>query len=97
MAKGQFRDRSAPRRTAPVYPVTGKTGDGAPRRIRFDIKFPRSQQSYDGLIWSEGKNVIAGTVAMLDQPYSFVAIREGASLRSTPSTVVPGKTKTEQK
>ena len=65
---------------ARAYPVTGKTGEGAPQRIRFDVRFPRSQQSFDGLIWSEGKNVIAGTVSMLDHPYSFVAIREGASL-----------------
>ncbi len=62
------------------YPVGGKAGDGAPQRIRFEVRFPRAIQSYDGLIWSEGKNVIAGTVTMLDHPYSFVAIREGASL-----------------
>jgi hypothetical protein len=62
------------------YPVTGKAGDAAPQRIRFDVRFPRAHQSYDGLIWSEGKNVIAGTVTMLDHTYSFIAIREGASL-----------------
>ena len=90
---GSFRSE----KNGTSYPVTGKTGEGTPRRIRFDIKFPRSLQSFDGLIWSEGKNVIAGTVAILDQPCSFVAIREGASLRSTPSTVEPGKTKTEQR
>ena len=67
-------------RNGSSYPVTGKAGDGAPQRIRFEIRFPRAGQSYDGLIWSEGKNVIAGTVSMLDHPYSFIAIREGASL-----------------
>ena len=67
-------------RNGSSYPVTGRAGDGSAQRIRFEVQFPRAEQSYDGLIWSEGKNVIAGTVTMLDHPYSFVAIREGASL-----------------
>ena len=74
-------------------PVTGKAGDGAPRRIRFDIKFPRAQQSYEGLIWTEGKNVIAGTLSMLDQPYSFVAIRQGTSLSPRSIGLAPAETK----
>jgi hypothetical protein len=69
-----------------TYPVSGKAGDGGPQRIRFEVRFPRANQSYDGLIWSEGKNVIAGTVTMLDHPYSFVAIREGTSLRLSDDT-----------
>jgi hypothetical protein len=73
---GSFRSE----KNGSAYPVTGKAGDGAPQRIRFLVRFPRSQQEYDGLIWSEGKNVIAGKVSMLDHDYSFVAIREGASL-----------------
>jgi hypothetical protein len=63
-----------------TYRVTGKAGEGAPQRIRFEIQFPRARQAYDGLIFSEGKNVIAGTVLMLDREYSFVAVRDGASL-----------------
>jgi hypothetical protein len=73
---GSFRSE----KNGASYPVTGKAGDGVPQRIRFEVRFPRASQSYDGLIWSEGKNVIAGTVTMLEHPYSFVAIREGASL-----------------
>jgi hypothetical protein len=76
-----------------AYPVTGKAGDAAPRRIRFDIQFPRAKQSYEGLIWSEGKNVIAGTLSMLDQPYSFVAVREGTSLLSWPIAPTPAEAK----
>jgi len=76
-----------------AYPVTGKAGDSAPQRIRFDIKFPRAQQSYEGLIWSEGKNVIAGTLSMLDHPYSFVAVREGTSLSFGPNHVAPREPK----
>jgi hypothetical protein len=77
MVAGFFRSE----KNGSSYAVTGKAGDGVPQRIRFEVRFPRATQSYDGLIWSEGKNVIAGTVTMLDHPYSFVAIREGASLK----------------
>ncbi len=66
-------------RNGSSYPVKGTAADGVPQRIRFEVRFPRASQSYDGLIWSEGKNVIAGTVTMLDHLYSFIAIREGVS------------------
>ena len=76
------------------YPVKGTAGEGAAQRIRFEVRFPRASQSYDGLIWSEGKNVIAGTVTMLDHMYSFVAIREGASHdvfdQAVPARTLPG-------
>lgn len=80
-----------------AYPVTGKTGEGVPQRIRFEVRFPRARQSYDGLIWSEGKNVIAGTVSMLDHPYSFVAIRQGASLGSRSTGLAPAEPKKDGK
>ena len=38
------------------------------------------EQVFDGLLWTEEKNVFAGTVQILEHPYSFVAVREGASL-----------------
>ncbi len=63
-----------------VYPVSGKIAAGKPQRIGFTIQFPRAEQVYDGLLWTEGKNVFAGTFTMLERPYSFVAVRDGASL-----------------
>lgn len=36
----------------------------------------RAEQVYDGLLWTEGKNVLAGTFTMLERPYSFVAVRD---------------------
>jgi hypothetical protein len=86
---GSFRSE----KNGTTYPVTGKTGEGAPQRIRFEIRFPRAQQAYEGLIWSEGKNVIAGTVTMLDHPYSFVAVREGASLWPAANVFAPAGAK----
>jgi hypothetical protein len=82
---GSFRSE----KNGMAYPVTGKAGEGAPQRIQFEVRFPRAKQIYEGLIWSEGKNVIAGTVSMLDQPYSFVAVREGASLSAGPIPLAP--------
>ena len=44
------------------------------------IDFPRPRQDYQGVLWSEGKNVIAGTLTMLGRDFSFVAVREGTRL-----------------
>jgi biopolymer transport protein ExbD len=76
MVSGQFRSD----RNGSVYPVTGKVAADLPRKITFTIQFPRSEQVYEGLLWTEEKNAFAGTVQILDHPYSFFAIREGASL-----------------
>jgi biopolymer transport protein ExbD len=73
---GHFRSDSS----GSVYPVTGKVAAEPPREIRFEIQFPRARQSYQGLLWTEDKNAFAGTLTMLDHPYSFIAIREGATL-----------------
>ena len=76
MVSGQFRSD----RNGSVYPVSGKVAADLSRKIEFTIQFPRSQQVYEGLLWTEGKNAFAGTVQILDHPYSFFAIREGAAL-----------------
>jgi len=69
-------------RNGTASPVTGKVAQDVPQKVSFTVQFPGgARQFYEGLLWSEGKNVIAGTLSMLDHPYSFVAIREGASLR----------------
>jgi biopolymer transport protein ExbD len=75
---GRFRSESS----GSVHSVSGKVAADKPHRIDFTIEFPRAKQVYDGLLWTEGKNVIAGTFTMLERPFSFVAIREGASLAS---------------
>jgi hypothetical protein len=67
-------------RNGSVYPVAGKVGADLSRRIEFEIRFPRTRQTFEGLLWTEEKNVFAGTVQILEHPYSFVAVREGASL-----------------
>ena len=76
MAAGHFRSD----RNGTSYTVSGKVGGDNPQKISFVIKFPRAEQTYEGFLFSEGKNVIAGTVTMLDRTYSFVAVRDGASL-----------------
>jgi biopolymer transport protein ExbD len=63
-----------------AYAVTGQVAVEGPKKIAFDVQFPQARQSYEGLLWTEGKNAFAGTLSMLDRPYSFIAIREGASL-----------------
>ncbi len=96
MVSGQFRSD----RNGAVYPMTGKVAADLSRKIEFTIQFPRSQQVYEGLLWTEGKNAFAGTVQILDHPFSFFAIREGAQLasdaidldRTLPASIARGTT-----
>jgi biopolymer transport protein ExbD len=79
-ADGAVTGRLRSDRNGSVYPVTGKVPADLSRRIQFEIKFPRTRQTFEGLLWTEEKNVFAGTVQILEHPYSFIAVREGASL-----------------
>lgn len=79
-ADGEVTGKFRSDRNGGLYPVTGKVAADVPRRIAFEIQFPRSKQAFDGLLWTEEKNVFAGTVQILEHPYSFVAVREGSSL-----------------
>ncbi len=96
MVSGQFRSD----RNGSVYPVTGKVAADLARKIEFTIQFPRSEQVYQGLLWTEEKSAIAGTVQILDHPFSFFAIREGAALagdaidldRTLPAAIARGTT-----
>jgi hypothetical protein len=67
-------------RNGSAYPVTGQVAADIPQKVSFFVQFPRARQVYEGFLWTEGKNLIAGSVSMLEHPYSFIAIREGASL-----------------
>lgn len=79
-AEGIVAGRFRSDRNGAIYPVEGKVAGDLSRRIEFTIQFPRSHQTFDGLLWTEEKNVFAGTAQILEHPYSFVAIREGSSL-----------------
>ena len=80
---GTFQSESS----GSVYPVSGKVDAQAPQKLSFSVKFPRSRQDFTGLLWSEGKNVLAGTASMLNREFSFIALREGAKLRLEPDAV----------
>jgi hypothetical protein len=79
-ADGTVSGRFRSDRNGSMYPVTGRVAADLSRRIAFEIQFPRSRQVFDGLLWTEEKNVFAGTVQILDHPFSFLAVREGAPL-----------------
>ena len=77
---GRFRSD----RNGTVYPVTGKVAADLPRRVGFEIQFPRSKQAFEGFLWTEDRNVFAGMVQIQEHPYSFLAVREGAPLVPEP-------------
>ena len=84
---GHFRSD----RNGSAYPVAGKVAAEVPQKIEFSVQFPRARQTYEGYLWTEGKNAIAGTVSMLDHPYSFIAVREGTSLGTEIDLGLPGR------
>jgi len=59
------------------YEVEGQVDRESPPKAQFAIRFPRTRQEYEGLIWTEGKGAMAGTMRMLGRPYGFFSIREG--------------------
>jgi len=59
------------------YGVEGEVGAESPQKVVFRVKFPRAHQDYEGLLWTEGKGAMAGTVTMLNRAYGFFAVREG--------------------
>lgn len=78
------------------YAVSGKVDDQLHQKIQFTIQFPRARQDYQGILWTSGKQVIAGTLTMQNQESSFVAVREGSRLNlgedpEAMATVAPGK------
>ena len=60
-----------------AYPVSGQVAAEIPHKITFRVKFPRTQQDFEGYLWTDGKGALAGTLTMLDQAYGFFALREG--------------------
>jgi hypothetical protein len=62
------------------YSVAGKVAGEIPQKITFRIQFPRTHQDYEGLLWTEGKGAMAGTLTMLDRAYGFFAVREGGKV-----------------
>jgi hypothetical protein len=73
---GHFR--SEPNGTS--YPVSGEVSAEVPNKVAFKVKFPRTEQAYEGLLWTDGKWAIAGTFQMLERPFGFFAVREGVSV-----------------
>jgi hypothetical protein len=63
-----------------AYPVTGKVDPEAHQKVQFAIQFPRARQEFQGVLWTESKQVMAGTLSMLGRDFSFVAVRDGSRL-----------------
>lgn len=70
---GRFRSEA----NGTSYPVTGQVLADSPQKAQFTIKFPRVEQEYDAFLWTEGKNVLAGSFTMQDRTFGFFAVREG--------------------
>ena len=73
---GRFRSEA----NGTAYPVTGQVLAESPQKARFTIKFPRTEQEYEAFLWTEGKNLMAGSFTMDDRTFGFFAVREGAKV-----------------
>ncbi len=76
---GRFRSEA----NGTTYPVTGEVQLDPTNKVLFKVKFPRSEQDYDGFLWTEGKSAISGTFAMGEKTFGFTALREGSKMGPT--------------
>jgi hypothetical protein len=79
-AEGEVSGRFRSDLNGTAYAVQGKVAPELPQKITFRVQFPRTHQDYEGLLWTEGKGAMAGTLTMLDRAYGFFAIREGGKI-----------------
>jgi hypothetical protein len=56
------------------YPVKGKIGTPA-HSLRFTIKFPRTEQTFHGFLFTGDARALAGSSQMLDREAGFYAVR----------------------
>ena len=63
-----------------AYPVTGTVDPQLHQKVQCAIQFPRAREDCQGVLWTEGKQVMAGTMSMLGQDFSFVAVRGGSKV-----------------
>jgi hypothetical protein len=73
---GRFRSDSS----GTAYPVSGQVAAEIPHKVSFRVQYPRTQQDFEGFLWTEGKGAMAGTLSMLDRAYGFFAIRDGGRI-----------------
>ncbi|WZO96254.1 biopolymer transporter ExbD [Isosphaeraceae bacterium EP7] len=76
--EGEVSGRFASDLNGTVYPVEGEVSRESPQKVSFRVKYPRAEQDFEGRLFTEGKNALAGTVVMLGKAYGFYALRETA-------------------
>lgn len=65
--------------TGADYPVKGFVARPT-HHIKFTIELPMARQEFDGRLWTQGKNALAGTMSLGGSEFGFVAVREGTEL-----------------
>jgi hypothetical protein len=74
--EGEVTGKFASDLNGTVYPVAGEVSRESPQKVNFRVNFPRAEQEFEGRLFTEGKNAMAGTVTMLGKSYGFYALRE---------------------
>lgn len=65
--------------TGADYPVKGFVARPT-HHIKFTVELPMARQEFDGRLWTQGKNALAGTMTLSGSEFGFVAVREGTEL-----------------
>jgi hypothetical protein len=73
---GRFRSDQ----TGGAYKVTGQAGIDPANKLRFAVELPRARQEFEGFLFVEGKGAISGSFTLLERPFGFFAVRQGATL-----------------
>ncbi|WP_406697072.1 biopolymer transporter ExbD [Singulisphaera sp. Ch08] len=85
VVSGQFRSDL----NGTSYSVSGQVAADVPHKISFTVTYPRTRQEFEGLLWTEGKGAMAGTMTMLDRAFGFFAVREGGAFAPEGEDVGP--------
>lgn len=79
-ASGEVNGSYVSDQTGADYPVKGFVARPT-HHIKFTVELPMAQQEFDGFLWTQGKNAIAGTMTLAGNTFGFVAVRDGTELR----------------
>ena len=79
-SSGEVNGSYVSEQTGADYPVKGFVAR-PPHHIKFTVELPMAQQEFDGFLWTQGKNAIAGTMSLAGNTFGFVAVRDGTELK----------------
>jgi hypothetical protein len=74
-AEGQVTGTYTSDQTGRSYEVTGKVANTPKHEIHFTVKFPQTEQTFHGWIFTRDARAICGSTRMQQHEFGFYALR----------------------